>query len=69
MEKILIDWLSEYTQYPVNQNTKFTDLNFDIFDQAMTVDFVQQRFQIDVNKSEIWFDTVRDLINFIAVES
>jgi hypothetical protein len=66
MEKILINWLSEYTQYSVTSKTKFADLKFDIFDEAMTVDFVSKNFDTDVNTSNSWFTTVKDLIDAIA---
>ncbi len=66
MEKILIDWLSHYTQCEVVLTTKFKDLNFDIFDEAMTVDFVHKQFQINVNISAPWFDTVKDLVDAVA---
>jgi acyl carrier protein len=67
MEKILIEWLKFYTESEVTLDTSFKDLNFDIFDEAMTVDFVQKQFQINVNVSNHWFDTVKDLINFCDV--
>lgn len=66
MEKILTDWLSEYTQTTVDRDTRFTDLNFDIFDEAMTVDFVQKQFRVNVNIANDWFATVKDLIDAIA---
>ena len=66
MEKILIHWLGEYTQCNVTLKTAFTDLNFDIFDEAMIVDFVAKNFQVNVNTSNTWFTTVEDLIDAIA---
>ena len=68
MEKILIDWLSEYTQLTVTLETKFTDLNFDLFDEAMTVDFVAKTFDTNVNQLN-WFVTVKDLSDAIANSS
>lgn len=66
MEKILIEWLEHYTQCSdINNNTKFVTLNFDVFDEAMTVDFVNRQFGINVNTQEQWFDTVDDLIRAI----
>lgn len=66
MEKILTDWLSNYTGCRVNLETKFKDLNFDLFDEAMTVDFVAKNFQTNINTSNVWFDSVKDLVNAIA---
>lgn len=69
MDKILTNWLSTYTGCVVNLDTKFTDLNFDLFDEAMTVDFVAKNFQTNVNTSNVWFDSVKDLVNAIAAGS
>lgn len=69
MEKILTEWLSSYTGCSVNFETKFKDLNFDLFDEAMTVDFVAKNFQTNVNTSNVWFDSVKDLIDAIAAGS
>ena len=66
MEKILIDWLKNYTNSEVKSNTEFDNLNFDIFDEAMTVDFVNKQFQIDINISDTWFVTVKDLLDAVA---
>lgn len=66
MEKILIDWLTHYTNTGVTLSTVFEDLNFDIFDEAMTVDFVDKQFKININTSNVWFLTVKDLIDAIA---
>jgi len=66
MEKILIAWLEFYTESPVTADTSFDQLNFDIFDQAMTVDFVQKQFKVNVNISNRWFDTVKDLLDAIS---
>jgi acyl carrier protein len=66
MEKILIDWLKNYTNNDVTLETVFSNLNFDIFDEAMTVDFVNKQFQIDINISDVWFVTVKDLTDAIA---
>jgi acyl carrier protein len=66
MEKILIDWLKSYTNSDVTLETVFSNLNFDIFDEAMTVDFVNKQFQIDINISDVWFVTVKDLTDAIA---
>jgi acyl carrier protein len=66
MEKILIDWLKNYTNSDVTLETVFSNLNFDIFDEAMTVDFVNKRFQININISDVWFVTVKDLTDAIA---
>ena len=66
MEKILIDWLEHYTQCSnLNCDTKFVTLNFDVFDEAMTVDFVNSQFGVNVNTHEQWFATVDDLIRAI----
>lgn len=63
MEKILINWLKEYTSVNnIVAETKFTDLNFDLFDQAMTVDFVKQKFNKNINRKEKWYETIKDLI-------
>ena len=66
MEKILIDWLKNYTNSDVTLKTVFSNLNFDIFDEAMTVDFVNKQFQIDINISDVWFVNVKDLTDAIA---
>ena len=66
MEKILIDWLKHYTNSDVTSDTLFRDLNFDIFDEAVVVDFVNKQFKININISDVWFVTVKDLINAIA---
>ena len=66
MEKILIDWLKNYTNSDVTLETVFSNLNFDIFDEAMTVDFVNKQFQININISDAWFVTVKDLTDAIA---
>ena len=69
MEKILIDWLQNYTNSKVVLTTDFCDLNFDIFDEAMTVDFVQEQFGINVNISDAWFKTVKDLTDVVAART
>jgi hypothetical protein len=66
MEKILIGWLEFYTESTVTPDTAFKDLNFDIFDEAMTVDFVRKQFHVDVNTSNQWFATVKNLLDAIA---
>jgi acyl carrier protein len=66
MEKILIDWLTHYTNRGVTLATFFEDLNFDVFDEAMTVDFVDKQFKININTSDVWFVTVKDLVDAIA---
>ena len=62
MEEILINWLTHYTGTDVTVNTAFTDLKFDVFDESMTVDFVDRQFQVNVNITEAWFETVKDLL-------
>ena len=66
MEKILIDWLTNYTGVKVDKNTKFINLNFDIFDEAVVVDFVSNEYGVNVNKDEEWFISVGDLLNAIS---
>mgnify|MGYP001034806237 CR=1 FL=1 len=66
MEKILIDWLKDYTETDVDCSTKFQDLNFDIFDESVVVDFVYQNFNININNKNEWYETVGDLIDYIA---
>ena len=67
MEKILIDWLKEYTTvFNITMETRFYDLNFDLFDQAMTVDFIKQTFNKNINQREEWYITVGELINDIS---
>jgi hypothetical protein len=66
MEKILIGWLESYTGSSVTPSTTFEDLKFDIFDEAITVDFVQKQFCKNVNTSNQWFTTVEDLLNAIT---
>lgn len=62
MEEILINWLAHYTGTDVTLNTAFADLKFDVFDESMTVDFVDKQFQVNVNTTEDWFETVEDLL-------
>lgn len=69
METILIKWLTDYTGATVVPSTKFTTLNFDIFDEAMTVDFVKNTYNINVNKNNQWFNTVQDLIDVISAST
>lgn len=67
MEKILIQWLVSYTNVKdITLDTKFSELNFDLFDQAQTVKFIKDKFNLDANKQEIWPKTVKDLINDIS---
>jgi hypothetical protein len=66
MEKILITWLTHYVGIPVTANTQFINLNFDIFDEAATVDFIRQQFGINVNTQEQWFVDVKELIDAIT---
>lgn len=66
MEKILIDWLESYTKVQgVTVDTKFIDLQFDLFDEAMTMNFVYQRFKKKVNPN-VWFSTVGEMLNAIS---
>ena len=69
METILINWLKEYTGTEVSLNTKFTELNFDLFDEAVVVDFVEKQFNTNVNRKNVWFSTVKELIDVIAHSS
>lgn len=67
MEKILIDWLEFYIDIKgISLTTKFVDLNYDLFDEAMTVDFVMKTFKVNVNTNNTWFETVGDLVNAIG---
>ena len=58
--------MTHYTNRGVTLNTVFEDLNFDVFDEAMTVDFVDKQFKININTSDVWFLTVKDLVDAIA---
>ena len=69
METILINWLSHYTGFEVHPQTKFRDLNFDLFDEAVVVDFVQKQFNVNVNQQDIWFEDVKELVNAIAART
>jgi acyl carrier protein len=69
METILINWLKEYTGTEVSLNTKFTELNFDLFDEAVVIDFVEKQFGTNVNRKDVWFSTVKELIDVIAHSS
>lgn len=69
MEKILISWLSSYVGVKIEKTTTFKELNFDIFDEAIVVDFVYSKFKINVNIKEEWFNTVEDLCNAISNSS
>lgn len=66
METILISWLEEYTGHTVTKFTTFNSLNFDIFDEAVVVDFVKSQFGVNVNKQEQWFESVKDLVDEIT---
>jgi hypothetical protein len=67
MEKILISWLQAYTGVDnITLNTTFESLRFDIFDQAVTVDFIQKIFNKNANQSDLWYLTVGDLINAVS---
>jgi acyl carrier protein len=66
MEKILINWLTKYTGIEITTITTFDDLKFDVLDEAVVTDFVQKQFNVNVNKKNIWFDTVKDLIDAIS---
>jgi hypothetical protein len=69
MEKILIDWLSQYVGTEIKLETRFCDLHYDIFDEAVTVDYIQKNFDINVNTHESWFDTVQSLVDEISARS
>jgi acyl carrier protein len=67
MEKILINWLQTYTGVDnITPTTTFESLRFDIFDQAVTVDFIQKTFNKNANQHDLWYLTVKDLINAIS---
>jgi acyl carrier protein len=67
METILINWLKDYSTISyITIETKFIDLNFDLFDQAMTVDFIKETFNKNINQREKWYITVGELINDIS---
>lgn len=67
METILINWIKEYsTVTSVSVETTFADLNFDLFDQAMTVDFVKRTFNKNINRRENWYTTVGELVNELS---
>lgn len=67
MEKILINWLKDYTLIDnISIDSKFDDLNFDLFDQAMTIDFVEKTFNKNINGNTHWYNTIRELLNDIA---
>lgn len=67
MEKILIDWLEFYTNVAdISLTTTFADLNYDLFDEAMTVDFVMKTFRVNVNTNNTWFQTVGELVNAVS---
>jgi hypothetical protein len=69
MDKILIAWLEHYSGTTVTLDTTFNKLNFDVFDEAMTVDFVHNQFHCNVNVNHIWFTTVRELVNAISAST
>jgi acyl carrier protein len=67
METILINWLKNYVGLlDITLSTEFDELNFDILDEAITVDFVQKQFGVNVNKKDLWFNSVKDLVNAIS---
>jgi hypothetical protein len=67
MEKILIEWLEFYTgATDISLGTAFTDLHYDLFDEAMTVDFVMKTFKVNVNTDNTWFHTVGELVNAVS---
>jgi acyl carrier protein len=69
MDQILIAWLENYSGTIVTLDTTFNELNFDVFDEAMTVDFVHNQFHCNVNIDHIWFATVRELVNVISAST
>jgi hypothetical protein len=69
MDKILITWLEHYSGTTVTLDTTFNELNFDVFDEAMTVDFVNNQFNCNANINHIWFTTVRELVNVISTST
>jgi acyl carrier protein len=66
MEKILLNWLNDYVGIKVTLNTSFSELNFDIFDEAVMVDFVTKQFGLNINVTEEWYVTVKDLLDEIT---
>lgn len=67
METILINWLKEYsTVMDITPETKFDELNFDLFDQAMMIDFVERTLSKNINRKETWYSTVGELINDLS---
>jgi hypothetical protein len=69
METILLTWLSSYVGKSVVPSTSFAELCFDIFDEAVTVDFVEMQFGVNVNKQETWFVNVQELLDAITTGS
>jgi predicted HD phosphohydrolase len=68
MDEILITWLEAYTGVTsITVNTKFSDLKFDLFDEAQTVKFIKDSFNLNANKYEIWPETLKDLLDGISI--
>lgn len=68
MDEILIDWLQDYVGVDdINEKTQFKDLNFDLFDEAMTVDFVFKAFHKNININNEWFVDVQSLLDVIKL--
>lgn len=68
MEEILINWMSEYVGVTVDKTTRFADLNFDLYDEAVVCHWVKQQFDVNVNLTNKWYETVEELCNNINYE-
>lgn len=68
MEEILINWLSDYTGTIVTKSTKFSELNFDLYDEAVVCHWVKQKFNANINLNNRWYETVEELCNNIKYE-
>jgi len=59
ISNLLIDWLQSYTgMNKIEYNVLFSDLKFDIFDEAVFIDFVFKKFNVDINQKGSWFQSL-----------
>ena len=68
MAEILINWLSDYVGTTVDKTTKFADINFDLYDEAVVCQWVKENLNVNINLNDQWYETVEDLCNNINYE-
>jgi hypothetical protein len=68
MESFLT-WLSRYTGYTVDYSTRFASLNWQLFDDAVALDWLHKNYGIspETYDQDLWFDTVGEMIDWIEL--